>query len=889
MNKDKRRTYGIVKCFGSIKEHGNTLNYGLIYGAEDGIDFYLNESEIKSENISAGDFVFFDTTRTDKNIKGRFVAYNIILLEDNTELVSKANKDLKVFESILSTLLTLKNDIKKNGCYISFNVRKVVDCIDEDIKIQSESYRSFLNTRELFKSYIKLYKMGYTKFKEQIHSLAINKLKYEKNYSYDYLPIDVYTQRFINDISNTKDGLYYLKDAYLDNKDSTKLKKLSLLEKSIKKLFTDKINSGNFFREDLNSRYNFIRPLLKLKCKNYIDVCSKDVQIKYYYEEYLNAKDKSQHINSLAKLYDETDIIEDINTLPVELCSKKILDKITPSKKVEYIQKVIPYLTGKYEQDKDNSQTKKDLQYIYLYKWKNLLQDKSNSQAKKNIQYAILNDWRNFFCADSIQEEINRNILYFSDKNFTEQIMSNVFQYLNEEVQIAILCLLAKQNNMSSFKDVIDVIDRESSTYIAVEILKSREIPYKEKGAQLIHILELIYQKISLMNKKIQKDEINRFSLDGILHKCELLDKDKTENYLYCEGQEWKYRVRQWIYAYGTKQLSERWQIGAYCPLLRENSNKCYHKDRCNAVYPNYEETKPEEWRLGEMLQYAGLLDKDIAQSVLNKNANFRNIVGKIGGHLNHCNNMLSHMRCRECNNIMEADLKYSKIKLADFCKIAIEDRLWVKLNVYGGIKPYARSAATVFHCKHKEGKHDHNVYLNVCNGRGCDHIIDSRECHYRVLGYYLCMNCGNGGSDRFIAGSICPNCGSYRMKTSRYRNTTNNDPRVSKYKCLDCEHEIKVDPKTAIFCPSCYEEYSRDRTFPVDNITSNDGINFKCNRCGTTFRKEVPIEPVISIKNDGTVDLRPPCFKICIKKYKKANTEYYPFGFLNNNIIFRR
>lgn len=107
-----------------------------------------------------------------------------------------------------------------------------------------------------------------------------------------------------------------------------------------------------------------------------------------------------------------------------------------------------------------------------------------------------------------------------------------------------------------------------------------------------------------------------------------------------------------------------------------------------------------------------------------------------------------------------------------------------------------------------------------------------------------------------FIPGSICPNCGSYYVKTD--------DGQY--YKCIECDYEFKPIFSNRIYCSECkkrYAEYDKNRY----NIISDDGILFHCNNCGTDFIKTQKEKIYKKKCNDGKIQVLIPSFPLNIKQ----------------------
>jgi hypothetical protein len=163
-------------------------------------------------------------------------------------------------------------------------------------------------------------------------------------------------------------------------------------------------------------------------------------------------------------------------------------------------------------------------------------------------------------------------------------------------------------------------------------------------------------------------------------------------------------------------------------------------------IYPNRDRVW-KEWSLLELLEATGVMPSGLQRP--------DEYVNKLAGWVNRLNEIREHLKCSKCDNIMRPNYAYAKFLAA--------------YNI------------TVVSCACGEG-HDQNIYLNHC--WGCERIIDSRESHLRIEGYYVCILCGSGPrqSEFYRQGDICPKCSTLGMTALNYGN----------FQCKLCGHVIK-------------------------------------------------------------------------------------------------
>jgi cold shock CspA family protein len=125
----------------------------------------------------------------------------------------------------------------------------------------------------------------------------------------------------------------------------------------------------------------------------------------------------------------------------------------------------------------------------------------------------------------------------------------------------------------------------------------------------------------------------------------------------------------------------------------------------------------------------------------------------KLAGYINRLKEIFSRLHCRKCENLMQPNLRYSRVEYS-----AYEDGKIVKKNMASAYR------VTVFHCG-TEGCEEfgRDYYINHCVGFGCYAIIDSRDLSTKCgNGLYICANCGSccefHGKSNPVG--LCPQCG---------------------------------------------------------------------------------------------------------------------------------
>lgn len=883
---------GIVKCFGGYDRENRIKNYGFIVSEINIGDIYFHKKDINNEEkiINREDVVVFDLIEKNKKL----LAINVTNLKDDKDFVNKIKNDQKLLKDVIQKL----KDINKKCYFKNFYIKNVFDFLNIRTKLLIDEFEKLLTDEEKLNYYIEIINSNEQdivikeKFKKY---LLCKNLKTKYNLTIEFLFNLPRCILFDKDILNS-----------LSNKMIIELSKKIFTVNSNQHIYNiHELNIiGEVFANSIYTVVNEISLEVLLSCikisNNYIDV-----------DRIIKILDVNKKIIFINKFYQELDVKKqkiidlldtfnkeiDIDILPEDIYCKELLNRINDEQKIKYIKKVLNYYEYKDAHDFNVIEAKNILQEIYkkyITSTINNMIIKDDNRAysrflyfeKMIIEYAkMFNDKdfvnRNMYLLKNNLRTIkgfdnnDYNILIYNlsqlnildiylenDEKQIEYFMQSykdkkpdiidIFFKISEQSQIRCLYFLVENNRfdiIKLFSKNIEQIDKKSIIYIIMYLLLTKEYSYPDNVDRFKVIHKLIYDYIDNINNKLIKgkirDEYRPFNLSMLTDICE-------ETSEFCEAQ----------YQYKTKKI--------YCPKKRvycasfDQNNKLVINNNLknsniakgnNIVFP-YLSNKLHcsKWNLGQILKFVNLFDDRVFREAFYYQYRLvkENYVGKINSILNHANNMLSHMYCHECGQLMKPELNHSGIKT-----FYNEDE-----TAY--IKLYALSSSTVFTCPNysrENPKHDHHVYLNICSG-GCGNVIDSRELNIRELrtfynvtdtqGYLLCKKCGSG-DENFIAGSICPNCGSYRVKT--------NDGKL--YICLQCNHKFRPMFAKKIYCLNCYERNGRNRYDPkIYNINSKDGKLFHCNNCGSNFVKKQSKSVYMRRCNDNKLQILIPIFE---------------------------
>ena len=183
------------------------------------------------------------------------------------------------------------------------------------------------------------------------------------------------------------------------------------------------------------------------------------------------------------------------------------------------------------------------------------------------------------------------------------------------------------------------------------------------------------------------------------------------------------------------------------------------------------EAVSPEEWTLFEFMDILGVPFYEVPGYTGNSRELY---INKLASEFNWLFKIKNRLKCKECKEQMRFDFEFSK-KGEKIINGGDEDARGL----------FAAYMDTHAHCMHQEEPHDIDVYLNHCID--CHSVIDSRYCNIFDGIHYLCRRCGSGHPLNTVPGTICPYCGSNKMKFVGYR----------KFECQNCDHEIEVENNT--------------------------------------------------------------------------------------------
>lgn len=126
----------------------------------------------------------------------------------------------------------------------------------------------------------------------------------------------------------------------------------------------------------------------------------------------------------------------------------------------------------------------------------------------------------------------------------------------------------------------------------------------------------------------------------------------------------------------------------------------------------------------------------------------------KLAGYLNRLREIMPHLRCRSCDDLMLPDFKYSRVK----CSV-LENGIQVEKDMAAAYRN------TVFYCNNANcSEHSKKYYINHCLGYLCFDLIDSRDLKVKCDGGKLvCKGCGGCCGEHAKSNPIglCSECGS--------------------------------------------------------------------------------------------------------------------------------
>lgn len=883
---------GIVKCFGGYDRNNVIKNYGFIVSEINIGDIYFNKKNInnKEKILDRKDVVIFDLIEKNKKL----LAINVTKLKDDKDFVNFINNDQELIKDIIKKL----KDINKRYYFRNFYIKDAFDFLDIRTKVLIDEFAELLTDKEKLNYYIKIINSNEqdTVIKEKLKKYLLCKnLKTKYDLTTEFLFDLPRCILFDKDILNS-----------LPNEMIIELSKKILTINSNQHIYN--ANELNIIREIFtNTVYEVANDLsleLLLSCieinNNYIDVdriiktLDLDKKIIFISDFYQELDIKKQKIIDLFDVFNEE---IDIDILPEDVYCEELLEKMSDDQKIDYIKKALNYYKDKDVNDFNVTEAKNILQETYknsitltinnmimsddenatCYKFsyfkkmiieyvkifndkdfvnKNIHFLKNNLKTIKgfdNNDYNLLiYDLSQLNILDISLELSKKQIKYFQDiyKNKSSN-MIDVFFQLSTKAQCTCLYWLTYFNKFDDLKIIFEEItkrDKKSILYIITYILLSRAYVYPESVDRLKTVQVLIDNYIDNINKEIVEDKRKNtdrpFNLSILTKVCPRTSK-------FCEAQCQITPEEKKIYCPQKRMYCAT--FNKYSGLHIEFSDSNIYRDD-NIVWPSLECKSPHSnLNLAELLLLGNMFDDRVFKEAFIGEQRLvkENYVGKIHAMLNYGNDILEHLYCRKCGRLMRPNLNNTGVK-----RFYNEDK-----NPY--YKIYAIKAATVYSCpnySHEDTEHDHNVYLNACSG-GCKEIIDSRDLNIRELatfynatetqGYLLCKKCGSG-DENFLSGSICPNCGSYHVKTENGKS----------YTCLDCDYQFRPMFSKKIYCPNCYERSGRNKyNSEIYNINSEDGIHFHCNNCNSDFVKKQEKDIYIKKCNDGKTQVLIPIF----------------------------
>lgn len=277
-----------------------------------------------------------------------------------------------------------------------------------------------------------------------------------------------------------------------------------------------------------------------------------------------------------------------------------------------------------------------------------------------------------------------------------------------------------------------------------------------------------------------------------------------------------------------------------YCPRLGiADDSQTLKEKNCCRINPNLN-LPAKEWSLVELVEKFRL-------EIFDSDRYNKEFFTRIGGEFNRLYELREHLKCRTCGEYMRS------VKFAYWKKVK---NLWRETFDH-----FAVFASTTFQCQNPDCNDNEIVYLSYC--WHCKNIVDSRDCHKKIKGYYLCERCGAGYKDSVDPAWRCEVCGGHDswVKNSKdgakiHCNFCGNEEPASFYaifpatlcpSCLNCDNcggeEFNIlelaEPTAKLQCKKCGKEMLAPVTIEKDK-DSESSKKFKCSKCGRELQMEV-------------------------------------------------
>ncbi|MBR3745672.1 MAG: hypothetical protein IKN27_01775, partial [Selenomonadaceae bacterium] len=311
-------------------------------------------------------------------------------------------------------------------------------------------------------------------------------------------------------------------------------------------------------------------------------------------------------------------------------------------------------------------------------------------------------------------------------------------------------------------------------------------------------IFNLLVGKIKTIAENPDEATIEETFKDFFKSEAQLLPSCRKfhddENCIFCEAVTWNKKVVG-------NDGKESFDLQSWCPRGRI-------AEFCSRLFPKIE-LPAKDWSVIELMAKLNLVPRENLPENHKYNLEF---FTRLGGEFNRIKDLLERIKCRKCGKSMRAVKGLATWKeITNLRKTAYGDH-------------FAIFAATTFSCQNKNcSEKDELVYLSYC--WHCGEIIDSRDNHVRIKGFYLCNKCGAGyrdfvGTDHYtiFPGEICPSC-----------------TKCPKCGCQDFAIIGIDDGKGQLQCTKC----KRVMNAPLKiTSTSKDGIHVK-GKCSCGHRLE--------------------------------------------------
>ena len=394
-----------------------------------------------------------------------------------------------------------------------------------------------------------------------------------------------------------------------------------------------------------------------------------------------------------------------------------------------------------------------------------------------------------------------------------------------------------------------------------------------QKRDELLHWVENYFAYIfNLLAKNLENETVLPGFLSNeafMLPPCtnpnatKAFSENRTIPRYFCEAVTWSTRMKDALEveldengeeifkAKIDKETGETVKVPApcnYCPRLGvPDDSWTIREKKCCRIEPNLN-LPAEKWSLVELVEKLGLKIFHNGEKYAEKNN--REFFTRLGGEFNRLYELREHLKCRTCGEYMRSARK----TLWRTVKNLFQETLFEHFAVF---------SSTTFQCKNPDcSDKDGVVYLSYC--WHCKSLIDSRDSHVKIKGYYLCESCGAGYKDSLNPARQCLSCGQSGLQLIstnfgaklRCANCGHEETLPSHFfhaifpatlcpHCLKCDNcggvdfEITGEENAAkLKCTNCRKEFLAPLAITQDE-NSDSSKNFRCSKCGRLVQME--------------------------------------------------